>query len=186
MYSAAILLRNGCLVGITVTQSDGSRKAFDDFVEQITNAVAMLGADFDNRVEPQAVNLERTRLCAPVVCLVHSEQHRNAGGARSRGDVLVTWDQAFSAVDDKHDDVGAGKRSPPALEHELVKRVCRRTEHAAGVRQFESEVLPHDGMRQHVTGRPWDGGHNRPARASQAIEEGGLANVGPANQDHRG
>ena len=81
-------------------------KLLDDHLEQIADALAVLGADLDDGVEAQPIQLERAGAGAAVVGLVDREDDRHAGIARGLGDVLVAGDQALAAVDHEDDQIG--------------------------------------------------------------------------------
>ena len=65
------------------------RQPLDDLVEQIADALSVLGAHLDDRIEPELVQLQRSGLGAPIVGLVDGEDRRNIGAANRGGNFLV-------------------------------------------------------------------------------------------------
>jgi hypothetical protein len=145
--------------------------------------MSMFGADFENRIEAKLIQLERSGTSPPIVGLVDREQDGHICRANGGGNVLITMRQSFATIDDENDHVSRLDGAQTAFKDELVQRIVRGPEHPAGVGQLEPEVLPHHGVRQDVAGRAGDGGDNRPAGARQAIEKGGLADVGTAHEN---
>ena len=78
----------------------------DDRVEQVADAVAVLGADLDDVIEAEPVELERAGAGAAIVGLVDGENDRHVRLARGLGDFLVAGHKTFAAVDDEHDQIG--------------------------------------------------------------------------------
>ena len=158
------------------------RQAGDDLVEQLVDAVAVLGRDLERRLEAHPVELHGAAPAAAVVGLVDGEHDGPSKHVKALGNLLVARHQPLPRVQDEDDDVGVVQGLEPVLDDELVERVGGGAKQAAGVDQRERAVLPRRRRRQDVPRGARDGRHDGPARAGDAVEERGLADVGPADQ----
>jgi hypothetical protein len=152
----------------------GSRLKFqllDDRFHQIAGAIAVLGADLDDRVEAKSIQLERAGTGAAIIGLVDRENHRHAGITRGLGDFLVAGNQALAAVNDHDDQVGGSERAAALRDHQLMKRILAVAKQAASVGQVEVIALPRHGMGDDIAGRTGHGIDDRPASPAQTIEE---------------
>ena len=77
-------------------------------------------------------------------------------------------------------------RAPALLDHQLVKRVGGRPEHAAGVSQLKRDLFGKDRIREHIPGGAGEGRDDSAACPGEAIEEGGFPDVGSADEHHGG
>ena len=118
----------------------GNGQAREDLVQQLRDAVAMLGRHFDHGIEAHLKELEGAVPGPLVVRLVDGQNRRPPERADPLGDLLIARDQPLAAVDDEHDQVRLLERPESVLDHELVQRVGRRAEQAAGIDQGEASV----------------------------------------------
>ena len=91
---------------------------------------------------------------------------------------------AFPAVDHQEDDVGFGHGLLGLAAHQGAHLVFAAHQ-AAGVHQEEGPVVKGEAAVMAVPGDPGDIGHQGLGRAGEAIEQGGLAHVGPADDGHQ-
>ena len=160
------------------------REAGDDLVQQIAGPLPVLGGDLDHRLEAHGVELDRAAAGLPIVGLVDRDNHRHVGRAQAGGNLLVGRHQPF-AVDDEHDDVRGLHRAQALRKHQCVQRILAGPEHPASIGERERDVLPLGRLAVHVAGGPRNRGHDCLAGAGDAVGQGGLADVRPADQNHR-
>ena len=183
--ATAVSSRSGSTSAVTRAGAS-ARQPLDDLVHQLADALPVLGADLDDRVEAEPVQLERPAARAPIVGLVDRQDRRRRPRPDGGGNVLVAGHQPLAAVDDEHDEVRRPQRAPAALDHQLVQRILAGAEHPAGVGQLERPILASDRMRDDVPGGARDGRHDGAPGPGQPIEQRGLTDVGPADEHHRG
>ena len=166
--------------------SDGrvppGRQPLDDLVEQVAHALAVLGRHLDDRLEPELVELDRAAAGPLVVGLVDRHQDRDGGRSEPRGNLLVPRNEPLASIYNKNNDVGRFERAPAGQDDELVQRIGAGAEHAARIDQREDNSLPLSRLRDHVAGRPGDGGDDGPPGVRDPVEERGLSDVGTADQ----
>ena len=85
--------------------SSNSRQRFDDAVEQIAGAGAVIGRDGDRIAEAELVKLERVVAALDIVGFVGDEDRRFVGAAKNIGDFMVAGGDARFGVDHQDDDV---------------------------------------------------------------------------------
>ena len=158
----------------------------DDFVEQVRHALAVLRRNLEDRVEPEAVELERAPARAAIVRFVDREDDGAVRAAEGGGDLLVGRQQPVAAIHDEHEDIGRFDRTAAVGDDQIVERILARPEHPAGIDEGERSTLPFGGLRDDVPGRARDWRHDRATGAGDSIEHGRLPDVRPADQhDHR-
>ena len=99
--------------------------------------MSVLGRDLEHRLEPELVELHAPAARALVVGLVDRQETGTAGLAQLARDRLVARDQPFAAVDQQHQQIGAGDRALPLLDDQLVQRILARAVQPAGIEQLE-------------------------------------------------
>ena len=119
-------------------------QALDDRVEQIADAIAVLGRNLVHRIEPELIELEHTGARPSIVGLVDREQRGLARLANHLGDFLVAGHQAFASIRHEHKEIGVGDRAASAFEHEGMQRILARAEHTSSVCQLEMGAPPLD------------------------------------------
>jgi hypothetical protein len=92
------------------------RQAFDDLVEQIADALTVFAGDLQNRIEAQLVEVDRSAPRAPIVGLVHGDDHGHPARSQRVGDVAISGHQPLAAVDDKNHQVGGIERALASLD----------------------------------------------------------------------
>ena len=105
------------------------RQPLDDLVEQVPDALAVLGRDLDDRLEAELVELDRPAAGPLVVGLVDRHEDRHGRRPEPRGNLLVPRNEPLASIDDEHDDVRRFERAPAGQDDELVERIgaARRT-----------------------------------------------------------
>ena len=113
------------------------RNTPDDLVEQVANALAVLGRDLDDRLEPELVELDRPPARPLVVGLVDRQQHRHLDAAQAGGDLLVAGTSPSRPSTTKTIRSAVCDGSLPLDHDQLMQRILARAEHAAGVDERE-------------------------------------------------
>jgi hypothetical protein len=149
-------------------------------VEQVADALPVLRRDREGPVEAEAREVDDARL--PRFGLVHDDEHALASVAQLAGDRLVVGQQARARVDHEEDEVGLLDGALGLLRRGAEQRVLAAEQQAAGVDDLESAALPGDLGVVAVPGRPGPAVGDRLAAAADAVEEGGLADVRPADE----
>ena len=119
----------------------GSR--LHDLVEQIADALSVLGAHLDDRIEAELIQLERTVPRAPIVGLVDRENRRarwRCAPPRQSPDRQATSPSRPSTTNTIA--AADAQRPLPALEDQRMERILGRAEHPARVGQFETVIRP--------------------------------------------
>ena len=158
------------------------RKAHADFVQQIADAVPVLGRDFHQRFDPELVEIRHTSLAALVVGLVHGENERQSGLSNLFRDRRVAGDEPFSSINEKHQEVGSGNRALPLLDHQIVERVGAGAVKPTGISELERNSSPRCGHSERISRGASNRGDDRASRADDAIEKGGLPDVRASDQ----
>ena len=92
---------------------------------------------------------------------------------------------SFFAVHDQQQEVGFGHRDLGLGAHQFPQGLL--TPHqAAGIHQQEGMVLPIHPAVEAVPGHPGEIRHQGLGGAGEAVEEGGFAHVGPADDGYQG
>ncbi len=106
------------------------RQPRDDLVEQVADALAVLGRDLDHGLEAKLVELHRAVARPPVVHLVDRQDDRHPERRSSLRDLVVAGRRPFAAVHDEDDQVGAldaraaRRRRPARAADPRWRRTC--------------------------------------------------------------
>ena len=155
-------------------------------LEQIGDALAMLGAERDRIAEPEPIGFEDAALPGMAFGLVGDDDHRRALGAQPAADLLVERSQALARVDHEQRRVGIAHRGLGLVAHPARKRMRVLILEAGGVDdpEFEAEQL---GLALAAVA-----GHARPVvdqrqpLADEPVEQGRFADVGSADDGDGG
>ena len=144
-------------------------------------------AEIGNRsAMPSAVKLVRQRLARGAVDLVHGQRDGRAEPAQQLGQFAVGGGDLGAAVDQEDDVRGAVQRYARLPEDLARDQFGRLGQNAAGVDQLEAPAavrgLAVDPVARDARLVADDGA----ALAQDAVEESGLADVGPAHDDNHG
>jgi hypothetical protein len=120
------------------------------------------------------------------VDLVDGVDHRTPGTAKDADSVVVGGREAGAAIEDEHHDVCRGDSEPALPLHVRADRISIVGLESAGIDAEERATLPGRAYDVLVTGHPWHVVHDGHATAHQAVEEGGLPDVGPADDCEHG
>ncbi len=154
-----------------------------EVVEHVAGAAAVQRADRVGVAEAEAHELPGRRVAVGVVDLVGDEQDRSAVAAQQVGDAAVLLGDADGDVDDEEDDVGLEDRLLALGRHLGVEGVAAGHP-AAGVDEPELAALP---LGRDLLAVAGDAGlllHDRLTATDDAVEEGGLADVGTPHDGH--
>ena len=115
--------------------------------------------------------------------LVEDDQHRAAGGVDALGEALVLVGDALGGVDDEQGDVGLVDRGQGPHDREVLGAVVdlAAAAHAGGVDEADRPVV---GVHDRVDRVARGAGHvvhHGAVVADEAVEQRGLADVGPAD-----
>ena len=145
----------------------------------------MLGGDLDDRLEPELVKFEHAAARPFVVGLVDRHDDRRLGAPQMLRDLLITGNQPFPPVDDKHNDISGFQRTLTMNDDQFVQGIRAGAEHSAGVDQGERGVLPVRRLMDDIPGRAGDRRDDRSSGSCDAIEDRRLADVRPADEHDR-
>ena len=125
-----------------------------DLVEQVADAVAVLGGDLDDRLEAEREELDRaTRAPARSSVLLTARSPARRALRTRCGNLLVARHEPLAPVDDeaprRRRDV---ERPQPVLDDQFVQRIRSRAEHSAGIDEREAAVAPLGRRRQSCRG----------------------------------
>jgi hypothetical protein len=162
-----------------------TRQAFDDFVQQITNALSVLSGDLEHRLEAELMKLEDPGTRATVVDLVDCNHRRLVCRAHDLRNVPIARHDPLAPIHNKHKEIGVSDRSTPAFEHQFVKRVLACAEHAAGVGQLEARALPFRRKSDDVARGPGDRSDDRASSARQTVKKRGFPDIWAADEHNR-
>src|SRR3989442_102530 len=161
-------------------------QSLHDGVEEIAGPPALEGADRYRRPQTEPAERPNVRLTHVVVDLVHNHQHaRCVTRTQERRDAVVVVGGSHGDVDDEHDQIGSRDGALRLLAHLRVERLVT-VEPAPGVDDGEPPATPFglDGLA--VTRDPGMLLDDRLAPPEHAVDEGGLAHVGPSDHGHDG
>ena len=124
-------------------------------VEQLANALAVLGGDLEHRLEPELVELDDAGLRARLSSVLLTASSAGLSAARTaRAISRSPGTSAFAAIHNEHKEIGVRNRATPAFEHERVQRILAGAEHPAGIDQLEMRALPLRRLRDDIARRP--------------------------------
>ena len=136
-----------CPPGLVVARirHRGRRHQPEDLVEQIANAVAVLGGDLKHGLEAELIELHDAGAGALVVGFVDREQYLLAGCTQFLRDGLVARDEPFAAVHHHDEQVRTGDGTLALLDDEFVQRVETGAVQSAGIADVEGTPPPGHG-----------------------------------------
>ena len=143
------------------------------FLHQRVHAVTMGGGNGHGHTQPQRMELGSGDRAGDALALVDGQHDLAGRAAQLLGDLLVTGQQALTAIDHEDDHVG--------LDDGLTGLTGHLFGHAGGG-HHDTLAVERSRAIVPVTGEARNVGHQGVARARQAVEQGGLAHVGPPHQ----
>ena len=152
--------------------------------EQVGHAFAVFGRDAERLSQAQRIAFVNAGLCRLAFGLVGDEHDRHFLLAQPAGDFLVQRGDARTCIDDEQRGIGAFQADLGLLAHAAGKRFCVLVFPACGVDHRKLETRDH-GIAHPAVAR--DAGlvvDQGEFLADQPVEQGGLAHVGPADDDH--
>ena len=162
------------------------RKGGDGRVHQVCHPTAVGRGDRKEGVEPKTKEINRGRLLLIPIDLVDGEEHWLAAAAQQIHRLGVSRIHAFPAVKEKNDEVGLGDSKPGLLLHTPDDSFRFAQIDTAGINKHKGGIAPHCRGEVAVTGHAWCGVHHGFALATQPVEQGRFAGIGPAhNRDYR-
>jgi hypothetical protein len=158
----------------------------EDAVKQIADALAMLRADFKDRIDSELIEVERAGARPPIVHLVDGEQQRAIGLARDAGDLAIPGHEALAAVGDEHQEIRLGERALPPVEHQRVQRILAGAKHPSRINELEATPHPLRFVGNHVARGSGNGGDDGASASREPVEQGGFADIGSADEHDGG
>ena len=155
---------------------------FQAFLHQRVHAVTMGGGNGHGHAQPQRMKLGGSHRARDAFALVDGQHDLAGRAAQLLGDLLVTGQQALTAVDHEDDHVGLDDGLAGLASHLFGHAGGGHRLEAAGVDQHDTLAVERGRAIVPVTGEARDVGHQGVTRARQAVEQGGLAHVGPPHQ----
>ena len=155
---------------------------FQAFLHQRVHAVTMGGGNGHGHTQPQRMELGSGDRAGDALALVDGQHDLAGRAAQLLGDLLVTGQQALTAIDHEDDHVGLNDGLAGLAGHLFGHAGGGHGLEAAGVDQHDTLAVERSRAIVPVTGKARNVGHQGVARARQAVEQGGLAHVGPPHQ----
>ena len=155
-------------------------------VEQIGDAFAVFGADRSGFAETQRKALEYARIALAAFGLVGHQYDRNRLFAQPARDFLVERGEPDPRIEHEHGRIGTFEADLGLLAHATRQAFRILVFPPGGIDDLEFEPR-NDGIAEAPVAR--DAGlviDQREALADQTIEQRRLADVRPADDDHRG
>jgi hypothetical protein len=154
-------------------------------IHQRFDAFAVNCADRKDFVEPEFGELQGAVFGTVGVHLVDGDQHRFAAGAQARGGFAVQRHDALLDIHHEDDDVGRLDGEfhlfERRLNDDIVRLFAPEQADAAGIHQCERPPAPIHFGGDAVARDAWLIMHDGNAPPGDAIEQCGLADVGPAD-----
>ena len=133
---------------------------------------------------PSAVRLGEALLAGAALALVGDHDHLVGALAQPAGEALVERHDARPRVDQEQHGIGAVDRPLGEAAHARLERLAARRLPARGVEQGEGEVAELRRRLAHVAGHARRVVDDGAALADQPVEQGRLADIGPADDGH--
>ena len=150
-------------------------------LEQVDHALAMLGAHRDRLAEAQRPGLDDAGLAGAALGLVGGEDDRRGLAAQPAGDLLVERGQAGAGVDQEQGGVGLADRGDGLRPHPAGQGLGILVLVAGGVDDPEFEAEQGRLALAPVAGHAGPVVDQRQLPADQPVEQGRLADIGPAD-----
>ena len=156
-------------------------EVFDEGVEEVARAAAGDAGDGVGVAEAEGVELGEAVHLGGVVDLVGGEDDGLGAAAQHVGDVLVHGCEAFAGVDEEEDDVGLVDSEGYLATDFDFEFVVAAHDVAAGVDDGEVLAVPVGVAVLAVAGDAGGGVDDGVAAFGEAVEEGGLADIGASD-----
>ena len=150
-------------------------------IEQVADADPVLGGDGQNVADPQAAIILEMIVHLLGIHLVDGEQNWLAALKQQAGKLVVGRGQGSAAIDDHDDERGFTEREACLAKDFGGDESLVLGKNTSGIDHASALSQPLDLPVNAVAGDARLVPDNRPPRAGQAIEEAGLADVGPSN-----
>src|SRR5262249_51361725 len=151
-------------------------------VQQLGDAAAMLGREIEDGGKAQPIEVRALRLLSRAVDLVHGHEHGALAAAQDTGDLLVEGGQARASVDHEHHEVGLVDGGHHLVAHGGNQVRRRPGIEAASAHHGRLPALEGGGAVQAIARHSRHVVDDGAAPTHQAVEESGLADVGPAHK----
>ena len=162
----------------------GWRELREGGVEEVVDAGAVFGGDGENG-RAERMKFRGERFLPGRVDLIHRDEKRFAGGAEKPTEFLIEGSDAGLGVDDENEQGGFSDGDMGLAENLLRDESFIVGNNAAGVDDLERVAAPIGFAVDAVAGDAGLVGDDGAARAGQAIEERGLADVRAADDHER-
>ena len=193
--SSSVVLRvtasaSVCFCVLWMVQADSllclRRKNGNHRVQQIVDAAAVLGGDGEHLRDAEAVEVVDQRRLFFAVDFVDGEEQRPVGFAQQAREFEVGAGEFGASVDD-HDDGGGFVEGDAGLAKDFRRdQIFFFGEDAAGVDDAQLAAFPFGIAVEAVAGDAGFVADNGAARAHDAVEERGLADIGAADDGDGG
>ena len=155
-------------------------------VQQLVGAVAVDGGEGDGIAQTQRIELIDVGVhMAGGVHLVDAEHHGLAGALQHGGHFLVGGGDAGADLGDENDDIGGVDGQHGLLTHEHEDLVVGTRLDAAGVHDVKDTAPPLALGIKPVAGDAGGILHDGELLPAEAVEEQGLAHVGPSHNGYQ-
>jgi hypothetical protein len=154
-------------------------------VEQLVNAVAVFGGNGKQGVKAQLIELLRQQFALRNVDLVDRHRYGLSEAAQQCRQLAIGGGEFAPAVDQEHDLAGLFQRQARLFENFARDDAVLVGKQPAGVDEFEPLALVLGDAADPVARDAGLIADDRPPAPDDAIEQGGLADVGPADDHDR-
>ena len=177
LEGAGLFAASGCAGGRFAGRADAERT---ERVVKPVQAFAVLGRKRDRLAEAEREGLDPSRLARASFAFVGDEDHRQTEAAKPGGEAAIERRQAGAGVDQQQHRVGAGERGFGPEAHARFEAFGRLLE-SGGVDDGEVEIAEARIGLAPVARHAGRVVHQGELLPRQAVEQGGLADVGPAD-----
>ena len=163
----------------------GQRQDLPQGLQQARKAQAVGGRHGVEVCQAELVELRQPVFQCGKVDLVHHQEDGLGGAPEVVHHLGIAGLGALAAVHHQENSVGLLHRSFGLLPHH-AGQIFFAPHQTAGIYQQDGMVIPGEAGVMTVPGDPGDIGHQGLGGAGEAVEEGGLPHVGPADDGHQG
>ncbi len=167
--------------GATFIDRNRRGQNFQNCVQEIIYAAAVLGGDGKNVSDSQAVKFVGERLLLDGVDFIDGQEERAPGFAQQADQFEIGGGEFGASVDDHDDGGGLVEGDARLAENFRGDEIVVVGNDAAGVDDLQAAASPFRVAVETVAGDSGFVAYDSAARAYDAIEERGLAHVGAAD-----
>ncbi len=157
-----------------------------DGIHELRDPESVLRRDLEEIGKPETMELHSLGEAPLAIDLVHREEDSLAQRPELRCQVTLLGKKARAAVDDPANEIGVSDRDLDLRRDLFVQWSRDGFQNSPGVNHLERLSSPFDRGLVAIARRTGDGIDDRSSRAAHAVEERGLAHVGPPDDGDLG